>query len=574
MLGDPGAHLDVEERFVVSALAVREALRMGGAEELVPLVERMIDLVVPRSSTARSAYRNGFFWVGLTPDRPGAAVYLETGPLGRDEGWKIAGRWLAEVLPSMDRAVPVLASLANSCVVASLGFEGTGPAAARAKVYFRLATPAALEDLGLDLLGSPQVLRFLALTIGQNSIDLDGLVMSLGFALQDGGLRDVKVDVCGHCLAYDADQWQAVVDGCTDEFGLRPIPNETTLAVGDCSVAFLGFGLDIEGEARLNLYLNARSGDSPPGHHELAAALDDAVSYLSTLQHEDGKWVDYELPVGASDQWVTAYVGAALARAGATLGHAGALAAARRGADWLVAERTYEAGWGYNAFTGPDADSTAMALSLLSSLGLSICETDRRFLAELWRPEGGIATFLGPGAWGQAHWDVTPWGYLALRSEDQTEHREEFLTGLRENLEGNGLWRSYWWRTPYYSTFLTLEALRELDLSEPKRAFAASRWTVDNAFDLACAVGIGTLRGKSPAALGQQLRRLLDWQQSDGRWPGHSNLRVTDDTCYEPWIQAVGEYYRDDAGTITTATVVRSLIHQLNVQAGNDRWEA
>jgi hypothetical protein len=204
-----------------------------------------------------------------------------------------------------------------------------------------------------------------------------------------------------------------------------------------------------------------------------------------------------------------------------------------------------------------------MAVSLFDTLGEPVRDADRRFLADLWRPAGGgVATFSGPGAWGVAHWDVTPWAYLGLAPGDRKRLRQSFLTGLRDNLQDDGLWRTYWWRTPHYATFLTLEALDELELPEPAAAQPRGHG-VDNAFDLACALGAQRLRGASRADLGAPLRELLWRQHHDGRWPGHANLRVTDDTCYEPWVEPVGTCYEDDAGTITTATALRALVHFL-----------
>lgn len=566
VLGDPVAHLPTEERLRVSSAAAWEALEAAGAGALLPLARRTAELVIPSDADTRTAYRDGFFWIAVSPDRPGAALYVETAPLGPDAGWRVTESWLEEMLPTMDEARPVVAALARHTVTASVGLEGVSPAAARAKIYFRFTEPTSFDALGLDLLADPILLDFVGRAMGHHGVDLDGLVMSVGFSLADGALVDVKVDLCGHCLAYTADEWPEVVGRCTAPLGLASLPTAETLAADDCEVAFLGLGLDTRRDARINLYLKPRAAEAP-SDDELRAALDDAVDALVRLQEEDGRWVDYQLPVGASNQWVTAYVGTALARAARALDHEPARRAAAAGAHWLTTDRPYDAGWGYNGLTGPDADSTAMALSLLDTLALPVAEADRRFLADLWRPgEGGIATYPGPDAWGHAHWDVTPWAYLVLTEANRDRFRGDFLHGLAANRQADGLWRSYWWRTPLYSTFLTLEALAELGWTEPPGPVPPLSVQVEGAFDLASAVAIGHLRGADRAGLGPALRALLDQQERDGGWPGHPNLRVTDDACAEPWADPhgpIGELYRDLAGTITTATVVRMLAHLL-----------
>ncbi len=564
LLGDPWTNLPVEARYEASIHTLLHALEIGGAPGLRAATERTLALVVPETKEARAAYNDGFVWVALTPGSSGIAFYLEASPLGVEGGWQVAERWLAEVLPASGHALELIGRLAQTGVVASLGLEGANPVDARAKVYFRLAQPTSLESLGVDLLVSTPVMRFLDLVAADRSIDLDGLVMSAGFSLATGELADVKLDLCGHCLAYSAAEWLDVIERCRSEYNLAEIPVEAALASEECEVAFLGLGVDVNQTCRLNVYLKDKAGSSVPDDRELRAALEDAVRYLSGIQREDGAWTDYHLPVGASDQWVSAYVGCALARVGRTLEHPQALEAAQRAALWLSRERTYPAGWGYNGRVGPDADSTAMAIALLSTLGMHVLDVDRHFLLQHWRHGRGMATYAnGPQAWSNAHWDVTPWGYLGLEPRERRRLLPEFLAALEGNRNADGTWRAYWWRTPLYSTFLTLEALSDMQMAEPEGCLLEGSLTVDNSFDLACAVGIGVLRRWEPAVYAGPLRALLDRQQLSGGWSGAANLRVTDESCYQPWVEPKGAYFEDNAGTITTATVLRSMTHLL-----------
>lgn len=172
-----------------------------------------------------------------------------------------------------------------------------------------------------------------------------------------------------------------------------------------------------------------------------------------------------------------------------------------------------------------------------------------------------MATYDKDDAWGTAHWDVTPLGYLGLKDEDRQQLRDGFLKGLEVNRMAGGMWRAYWWRNSFYSTFVTLEALDSLSLKEPDFAPDASfgPLKVDNAFDLACLIGIKALRSSPFEDIAPLLRLLLSWQRADGRWPGHPNLRVTDPSCYDPWLKPIGIYYTDEAASITTATVIRVL---------------
>src|SRR5437868_2631287 len=91
----------------------------------------------------------------------------------------------------------------------------------------------------------------------------------------------------------------------------------------------------------------------------IRSAVEAACAYLLTRQHADGRFIDYALPVGPSDEWVSAVAGLALAEAGAHGWHAGAVEGAHRAAAWLARVRHPRAGWGFNRRTEADADSTA-----------------------------------------------------------------------------------------------------------------------------------------------------------------------------------------------------------------------
>ena len=106
-------------------------------------------------------------------------------------------------------------------------------------------------------------------------------------------------------------------------------------------------------------------------HDKIDSAIDASTTYLLNQQAADGHWEDYSLPVGPSDAWVTAYVGLALGHVTPHTGAAAAPSAAKRAARWLVTNRPYAAGWGYNGRTRPDADSTAHVIALLQATGTS-----------------------------------------------------------------------------------------------------------------------------------------------------------------------------------------------------------
>jgi hypothetical protein len=291
-----------------------------------------------------------------------------------------------------------------------------------------------------------------------------------------------------------------------------------------------------------------------------------AARFLIGHQSPEGWWRDYDdLPVGASDGWVTAYAGRALAGAALSGIEPAAAASARRAAAWLRDVRAYPAGWGYNARTGPDADSTAHAIALLRACEMPVAPADVAWLRARFRANGGCATYDRQDAWGVAHIDVTPVAFLALPDAA----RMEIASGVRGFIEtcrdADGTWPAYWWRTCHYSTYWNLRALATLEersartghepdasADSPPGILHPTR-QVESAFDLAFAVGASALADRPFA---RQLRCLLRQQHDDGSWPGAANLRVTHPSCFRPWETPIGSLYVDTRRLLTTASVL------------------
>jgi hypothetical protein len=558
IIGDPCSHLTGAARVLASKKQMAHVMADNGAIDLLQIATKTLDIVLPADQAALDRYTDGAIWLALATERLGVALYVEAATHARDEAWDLAEIWLTEILPTAVKAHKIVAALRPFCVIASYGLEGIGPKAGRAKIYFRLTKPMDLKLLGIDPLSSPEMTDFLNLAMRDHGVDLDGLVMSIGISLKSGALVDAKADLCGHCLTYSDDSWTEIVADCTTRLGVAALDTHALLGASGNQVAFLGCGVDVAGEARLNLYLQPRPYIDPAHPHAVHAALNDAVSYLISIQHKDGYWQDFDLPVGASDQWVTAYVGMSLAYVGRQTNLPEATRAAQTALDWLCRDRPYSAGWGYNSMTGPDADSTTMALTLMRALGHVPDPADSDFLASRWRTgDGGVATYDGPDAWGHAHWDVTAYAYAAMAPKDRETHADDFRAGLKANLQTDGTWRAYWWRTPYYSTLVTLEALAELGIPEPVNTTVSL--AVDGTFDIICAIGIAQLRGANAHQIESALVALHRSQWPDGRFPGGANLRVTDETCHAPWDTPQGNYFTDTAATITTATALRVL---------------
>lgn len=564
LIGDPAAWVaDPAARLALSRHALARAVSLCQAGALAPALEATLGHLVPREPRALEAFSAGILWLAGEGHRPGLALYVEARPYDREEGWSRAAAWLSAVLPDPGPALRWMAALPASARLASVGIEGQGPENARAKLYFRLEQPEALDRLGLAPLCRPTVSRFLRRAMGEFGLEPAGLVLCAGFALGTGALVDAKVDLCGHCLAYPAHAWSEQIAAMAQELGVVTPPVAGLLASGAAEVAFVGLGSAAQGSERLNVYLKPCAGGSP--YHR---AVLRGVGYLQSIQRGDGAFVDYEdVPVGPSDQWVTAYVGAALAAVGATGGVPAATQMAGRAADWLTHARTYAAGWGYNAITGPDADSTGWAVALLDALDRPVAAADRAFLAAHWVARGGgMATYREPHAWGHAHPDVTAQAFLGLSAAERARRADAVGGYLLRTRDGDGLWPAYWWARPFYATYLALDLCAVLGMPVPPPRLAVAAEAPEpgaTAFDHAALVGIVHRAGSPGARLWPLAHELILWQRADGAWPGAANLRVTDPECATPWITSAGQCYPDRAATITTATAVRVLARVL-----------
>jgi hypothetical protein len=285
------------------------------------------------------------------------------------------------------------------------------------------------------------------------------------------------------------------------------------------------------------------------------------VRYLLSRQREDGCWQDYHrLPVGPSTAWVTAFVAVTLFDAGSP----DAYPAAERAVDWLLSIRPRCAGWGFNAATGADADSTAWALLAVRSAGRVLPEPAVSFLRSLRRTDGGFATYPRSDGWGISHPDVTPIALLAMPTAERAALADDVLLFLKRWRDNDGSWPAYWWRGRHYSTYWNRVVISSLGYTNDlppaeKSPSAGCTRMVKTAFDLAWVLALAVLDRDPAPAVAALARLLMERQNTDGSLPCGADLRVTAPFCFNPWAHPLGKLYEDDQGLITTASAVRAL---------------
>lgn len=293
----------------------------------------------------------------------------------------------------------------------------------------------------------------------------------------------------------------------------------------------------------------------------VSSAIARGVRYLERSQTRNGSWSDYRLPVGASDAWVTAYAGWSLSRVAHLTRHSAADDAAARASAWLRTDRPYSAGWGYNSTTGPDADSTGLAIALFDDRGDPVADADRHFLASMWTREGGgFATYPNrDDSWSRPRVDVIFPAFLGLPADCRTAWSTDAVAHVERARAKDGLWWGFWWAGPWYVTWTALalfDALHApLPSFDPKQDWPVPRTALQTAF----LAGV-MHRWRIPEMRDRLVDRLIQYQEADGLWEGGFDLRVTDPDCDAPWERNdSGVLYRDTAATVTTASVLRIL---------------
>jgi hypothetical protein len=282
---------------------------------------------------------------------------------------------------------------------------------------------------------------------------------------------------------------------------------------------------------------------------------------------------------GVSDEWSTAYVGAALAALPDER--------ARRAVSWawqlLSGRRQAWGGWGWNVRLPLDADSTAWGLRLAGHLGCGNAAravAARHVLAQHLFTHGGITTYREehfyrtapyPEAvtrmrgWFEAHTCVT--AAVAFLAEFAVPCRRF----LRQAQHATGHWVGYWWCDDAYTTALAVEALAQSAEPSDRRAVQlAVRWAADrispsgavystalradSAFATACCVHILALA--DDARVRRQLARAVAWlterQTDQGSWEPAALMILTP---HEPRPTII----LDRQSLFTTATVLKCL---------------
>jgi hypothetical protein len=255
LLGDPGARAgSAQQRVAIARTALERLLDEPEHTAVRARCVELLETVTPAPLEAEPDVENGVLWLGAPLGGAGLAVYVKARWRSPDEDWERCEALVERALPAPDAARGLIERVREQARPVSAGLE-LNRRGGRLKLYWRLTAAVALAELGVEELADEAFARFVAETVGDATIPAEGLVLSAGFALDSGALRDAKLDVCGHCVPRPAAAWMALVSSLADGHGLQAAAVGEPLAATQAAVAFLGFGLDRDAGPRLNVYL-------------------------------------------------------------------------------------------------------------------------------------------------------------------------------------------------------------------------------------------------------------------------------------------------------------------------------
>jgi hypothetical protein len=347
------------------------------------------------------------------------------------------------------------------------------------------------------------------------------------------------------------------------------------------------------------------NGERPHPLSTLVDSINGALHFLLQGQ-QDGCWIDIQLKVGGSTEWITAFVAYALQEAlQLDLLQDRLEAALQNAASYLIHSRHQGGGWGFNEVSGVDADSTSTCLLFL--LGCASPDedfaSDAKILLGNQNADGGIGTF-SEGAirqqieaknpnfplpdvcyyngWRASDSYITAMSLLALSRLDIQDAGSDAIRRALEYIEKRQVNQSYW--TAYWSTsrlfathycFRVLSKFRAADTRGKLRG--ACEWIASIQHDnggwsgtsgseptaLDTALAIETLVRWDPSTYASHILRGIQWlsdaQLGDGSFESYDWMKVPlpwDEDPEKDSDRLVGDSNR----YYTTAAVLRALV--------------
>jgi hypothetical protein len=259
LIGDPFSdRTDAVARLTRTRRRAVALLARQADEAFAGIVRGAVHAAIPPAASSGGAadrLARGSMWIGVPLLGRGAAVYVTGRLFDPPVAWSRVAAWL-RALNGSSVVERIQAVAGDRAALASIGIEGADAATAQIKLYFRLSAPlhlgALIAPAQRDILAT-----FADCMAGDARLARHGILIALGVSAGSGDVTDVKLDLCGHCLALDPGSFARAISAVETAFGL-PADTCHAMQVGRQSeVAFVGCGIGVTGDPRLNVYFKA-----------------------------------------------------------------------------------------------------------------------------------------------------------------------------------------------------------------------------------------------------------------------------------------------------------------------------
>lgn len=599
-------HSPIAKRMVDSVNLSRRLLTLMGAGPAWQNLEMVFKHVLPEKNEIPQFWRSAvWFAMGFRPGQCMAKIYMNINRGDIIYRWKLVGSLLKKTgrYQSLEALCEFSRIISNGSLPVGLAVDvlPTGTLG-RIKMYFRSLNTdrdyvARWATVAKENHSQYEITRFLdSFSLYQKKFSEGTFIPSLEFAPEDGKNKwypecKIDVDLAKTGCSSDKQAYASICRLCTflqiPSSAYQQCIKKLSPSSGLSSQSLelhrvAGVGFDRDGSCHVNIYTglhSLRKNSSARNktrkrarrHYSsnvknISKAIRRATRFLIDIQHNDGYWSDFNLPVGNADEWVTAYTGYQLCRI-LHIVPAELHTSTIRACKWISQHEHLQGGWGYNNNIETDADSTAWALAFMC---LAQCPPSRQSVQRLIsfiRPDGGFATYdtdLSYGYWGASCTDVSAVALKALLASAPANISEILLkckNYLLDCQNENGSWNSYWWASPAYATSAALRILSEMNIcprNDPKRFLQT--YTPDGAFEEALILE-SLVRLRTPiGSTADLLENLLSGQHEDGSWESGAILRLSNQCCREPWqFVNSGLFFKDNKSVFTTATVLGTL---------------
>lgn len=250
---DPGA-----ERFDRALEAVHRTANTCRDPGLALALLQRLPRILPPRDTAIHGLQGRALWHATDFGRRGLGVYTTARHGVPETRWTRTRGWLEEL--GAQEVTKAWDPLARTSRLASLGLEGSSADNLRAKVYMRSGRSVSLGELPDPRFRHPAMVSFL--THGLEGLEVPPSALLISFSVFTEGARrgrpaDIKLDLCAHCARRSPSDWKARIDSLGADLGFET--GDSVLDPDIAELAFLGLGIDSDGQPRLNSYWKPRS---------------------------------------------------------------------------------------------------------------------------------------------------------------------------------------------------------------------------------------------------------------------------------------------------------------------------